>query len=119
MKYILELTEEQAKITAASCEFYARIRMGQFNEIAYANMMGQSMDDTWCDRREEAEELLLMARKRIYPDLHGRGHSYGIGKFEDADMAFDVYQVLREKFSWDGREPFSYHELPKCEVKDD
>ena len=119
MKYILELTEEQARIVAGACEFYARVRMGQFNEITYNTMMDQPMEDRWCERRDEAEALLLEARKRIYPELHGIGHSYGIGKFKDADMSFDVYQVLREKFWPERMPPFSYHELPKCEIKDD
>ena len=119
MKYILTLTEDQAKVLALACEFYARIRMGQFNEITYHLMMEQPFDDSWCDRRDMADSLLLLARKSIYPELYGAGHSYGIGKFDDADMSFDVYQVLREKFPWDGKTPFSYHELPICKVKDD
>lgn len=119
MKYVLELTEDQAKVVACACEFYARVRMGQFNEIVFNLMMDQPFDGTWCDRRDEAEQILLEARKRIYPELHGIGHSFGIGKFDDADMSFDVYQVLREKFPWNGKTPFSYHELPICKVKDD
>ena len=91
--------------------------MGQFNEIVYHDMMGQPMDDTYCARRDAAETYLLMARKYIYPELNGAGHSYGIGKFKDADTSFDVYQVLREKIHG-GPSPFSYIELPKCEVKD-
>ena len=118
MKYILELTEDQAKVVSTACEFYARIRMGQFNEIVYHNMMSQPLDDNYCDRRDAAETYLLTARKYIYPDLGGAGHSYGIGKFEDADMSFDVYQVLRELMNG-GPTPFSYNELPKAEMKDD
>ena len=32
-KYILDLTEEQAKTVALACEFFVRIKMGQFDEI--------------------------------------------------------------------------------------
>jgi len=115
MKYLLKLNEEQAKICAMACEFYARIKMGQFNEISYRMMLGQEGDD-WFYRRDIAECCLAAAKKAIYPELGGAGHSYGIGKFEDADMSFDIYQVLREKFPYDGREPFSYGDLPECEV---
>ena len=113
--YKLTLTKEQAQIVSLACEFYARIRMGQFGEIPYHCMMEQPFDDTWCDRRDTAEMYLFKARENIYPDLGGRGHSYGVGKFEDADMAFDVHQVLRYALG-DGREPWSLRgELPVCE----
>lgn len=114
MKYLLKLNEEQAKICARACEFYARIRMGQFDEILFHCL--DVGGDEFFDRRDIAEDCLIAARKAIYPELGGRGQSYGIGKFEDADMSFDIYQVLREKFPYDGREPFSYGDLPECEV---
>lgn len=121
MKYQLELNKEQLQVLSRACEFYARIRMGQFKEITWhclnLNCTGEDINNL-CNRRDKAEELLLEARKWIYPELHGIGHSYGIGKFKDADMAFDIYQVARN-YLGDSRPPFSYHELPKIrEVKD-
>ena len=113
-KIVLTLTEEQAKIVSKACEFYARIRIGQFNEIIWSCLDLSIPTDDFCKRRDEAERLLLEARKQIYPELYGIGHSYGIGKFEDADKAFDVHQVIRKKFG-DPRGTFSYYELPKCE----
>ena len=84
-KYTLELNEVQAQTVSQACEFFARIKMGQFD-----------------------------ARKAIYPELNGIGHSYGVGKFADADRAFDVYQVLRHALG-DPREPFQLGEpLPSC-----
>ena len=112
-KIQLTLTEEQAKIVFTACEFYARVRMGQFDRIIDHTLDLSIPCDDYCDRRDEAERLLLEARKQLYPELHGAGHSYGIGKFEDADLAYDVHQVLRNQFG-DGRPPFSCHELPEC-----
>ena len=89
----------------------------QFGEIPHHCMMEQNFDDTWCDRRDTAEYFLFKARESIYPDLHGSGHSYGVGRFDDADTAFDVHQVLRYSFG-DGREPWSQRELPTCEKED-
>ena len=118
MKIQLTLTEEQAKVVSAACEFYARIKMGQFDEIIINTLdIGISIDD-YCARRDRAHDLLFEARKELLPELHGYGHSYGIGKFKDADQAFDVYQVLRQQFG-DEREPFSYYELPECKRIDD
>lgn len=110
----LTMTEEQAKIVSIACEFYARVRMGQFNEIVWNMLDIKIPSGEYCERRERAEQLLLEARKQLYPDLHGAGHSYGIGKFIDADMAFDVHQVIRHEMG-DERPPFSYHSLPICE----
>ena len=110
----LLLTDEQANIVSVACEFYARMRMGQFNELVWHTLDLKIPLEEYCPRRDEAERLLLEVRRQIYPALVGAGHSYGIGKFEDADKAFDVYQVLRYA-KGDERRPFSYHELPKVE----
>lgn len=108
----LTLTDEQAETVQKACDLYVSIRMGQFQEITWT-CLDQSLDSVeYCKRRELAEELLILARRVIYPDL--AGHSYGMGKFKDADLAFDVHQVIRYAFDGD-REPFSYYELPKCE----
>lgn len=109
----LSMTEEQARIVSIACEFYARIRMGQFNEIIFRCYDVAPLPADHYDRKEEAEQLLLAARKRIYPELHGIGHSYGIGKFKDADLSFDVHQVIRYALG-DDRPPFSYYPLPEC-----
>lgn len=109
----LTLTEEQARIVSTACEFFARIKMGQFNEIIWHTMDFETGSDDYCERRDKAQELLFEARQYLFPELHGIGHSYGIGKFDDADMAFDVYQVIRP-FLGDKRTPFSFHDLPKC-----
>lgn len=110
----LTLTEEQAKVVSRACEFFCRIKIGQFNEITW-ELLDYGLED-YCERRDAIEQFLLAARKLIYPELlYSFGHSYGIGKFDDADMAFDVYQVLRHQLG-DWREPFEfYHPLPKCE----
>lgn len=110
----LHLTTEQANVVAQACEFFARIKMGQFDEITFLCLSHSLSGDDYCSRRELAEKSLLEARKVIYPELHGIGHSYGIGKFVDADRAFDVYQVLRYALG-DPRKPFSLDEpLPFC-----
>ena len=107
-KIVLTLTEEQAKIVSLACEFYARVKMGQFQEISFRCLDLSIPENEYCYLRDEAERLLLEARELIYPDLYGFGHSYGYGKFKDADMAFDVHQVIRKQF-------LSCAEPPNCE----
>lgn len=111
----LTLTDEQANNLAVACEFYARMRYGQFGELVDKCLKLRIPAEGYCERHDKAEDLLLDVRKQIYPDLlRDKGHSYGYGKFKDADMAFDVYQVIRYTFD-DDRPPFSYYDLPKCE----
>lgn len=109
------LSGDQAELVSGVCEFYARMKMGQFKEIIWYFLDMKLPSDDYCERRDEAEQLLLKARESIYPDLHGIGHSYGIGKFEDADKVYAVHQAIRyAKGHW--REPFSYYPVPKCTV---
>lgn len=113
-KYTLELNEVQAQTVSQACEFFARIKMGQFDEIPFLLLADELSDADYCSRRDIANKYLLDARKEIYPELNGIGHSYGVGKFGDADRAFDVYQVLRHALG-DPREPFQLGEpLPSC-----
>lgn len=114
-EYCLHLTEEQAEILSTACEFYSRIRIGQFGEITW-NCLDIREAENYCERREAAEDLLFAARKFIYPDLHGVGHSYGIGKFDDADISFDIHQSVRYALG-NSRKPFSLRPIPVCEVK--
>lgn len=113
MKYILELNEEQARTVSAACEFFSRVKCGQFGRI-----VEECVGVPYPDNYEEVAKVMFKFRSLLYPDLHGIGHSYGMGKFRDADLAFDVHQVIRKHFG-DPREPFSYHELPRCYVESD
>lgn len=112
----LTLTDDMAKIVAEACEFYSRIRIGQFQEIIYKTLeMNELGADDYCERRDAAEKFLFEAREFIYPELHGLGHSYGYGKFDDADRAFDVYQVIRTGFG-DPRGIYTrFDDVPKIE----
>jgi hypothetical protein len=110
----LTLTDEQAKVVSTACEFYARVMNGQFEEITWNAMtLRQPMTEDFCTRRETANRLIMAARQYIYPDL-AAGSYYGYGKFQDSDLAFDTYQVVRTMFG-DKREPFTHSKPPKCE----
>lgn len=132
VQYVLTLSEEQAECLSAACEFYARIRIGQFNEIIHRCLDLSIETGDYCRRRDEAERLLYLARKEIYPELYGIGHSYGVGnctgKMEDAGIVWELYEVLRNKIAWHEHPeggggvnfypPWSIHGRPlaKCEV---
>ena len=115
----LKLTTEQAAILNDACEMYMRTFMGQFDHIVFELMVMQPMNDKWCDRRDAAEDKMMEARQYIYPELHGRGHSYGIGRFREADIAYNIHQVVRHALG-DERKAYDIYDIgmPKCEVKE-
>lgn len=110
-KIHLELTEDQARVLMTACEFYARIKMGQFQEISWHCAPKHCPDDP-----AAVERAWLELRKLLFPDLHGVGHSYGMGYDKNADAAYDIYQVVRQHFG-DPRGVFSYNKVPKCWVE--
>ena len=129
-KYILELSADQAKLLSCACEFYSRIRMGQWQELLYCCSDLTNVD--YCKIRDEIEPTILEARSKVYPELSkSYGHSYGVGKFKDADMIWEIYEVLRNKIAWhehpeggwtvDFNRPISFsgEPLAKCDIKED
>lgn len=98
--YTLTMTQEQALTVSKACEFYARVMMGQFNEIAFETMMPHMSRTDFCERRDYMETLLHQARKCAFPDLTGPGHSYGVGHTVSSDRAWEAYQVLRHAIAW-------------------
>lgn len=126
VKYTLVLNERQAKLLAKACEFYARVNIGQWNEI-FQSCVDLRRDD-YCEVRDAMEPLMLQARQLVWPELQGVGHSFGIGKFEHADIVWEIYEVLRNRIAWtehpeggkgvDFAPPMSLadRELPVCAV---
>lgn len=129
MKYLLEMNEMQARILQNALEFYARVRNGQWGEIPRICL--DVKDENWHEKMEDSVLFLEGARKFVYPDLKGMNHSYGVGKFEDADMAWELYTTVRHCMAWaknpDGGCTVDYdppismrgNELAKCTVKGD
>ena len=126
-KYVLTLNEDQAKITDKALELYARLRMGQWNELI--DLCVDLADEDYCEKRDQLEVALMHDRKIAYPDLSTSiGHSYGVGKFTDGDLAWEVHKVLRHRMAWtehpegglgvDFDKPISFrgNELAQCEV---
>lgn len=132
-KYRLEMTEDQARITVAALDFAMRVWLGQWREIV-ERCMKYEPDKTseWCERRDEAEAVLLQARKIVMPELTGLGHSYGVYNRPETERLYNVLLAVRSAIAYhnkpeggytvDFREPMSIHvneEMPKCEVVDD
>lgn len=114
----LTMTEDDARYVANACEFFARVKNGQFKEIIW-NFLDIRMDaDDFCKRQEQMEDLLYKARAILYPQLGEHiGSSWGYGKFRDADKAFDVYQLLRAALGNGSYPYFTSSPCPDAERK--
>lgn len=98
--YTLIMTQDQALNLSKACEFYSRVMMGQFGEIAFQTMLPHTGKPDFCERREQMQNLLYQARRFAFPELTGPGHSYGVGHSVTSDRAWEVYQVLRHAIAW-------------------
>lgn len=126
--YKLELTPEQARIVSRACELYSRLHIGQLRELNEELLLAESTDNI-CERREAAEDLLYELKEVYFPSLISLGHSYGLGKREWADRAWNVHQAIRHKMAWDEHPegglqvwfdpplPLGLEPVPKCEIE--
>ena len=126
VKYVLELSEEQARALQNTAELYARLRLGQWSSELPRLCIDLKAED-FCRKRDEIAELLDSARKIAMPELP-KGASYGVGRIPDADKAWELYTVLRYAMAWhehpeggigvcfDKPRSYSGEPLPTCTV---
>ena len=139
--YILEMTPETAFIVSQACELYARAMFGQFDYLIDAVADGIPWHDLppqndlafheefekWLARRRAASEKAAQARADLFPELPRNGN-YGVGKYRDADIAWQAHEVLRYTRAWhdhpeggitvDFDKPMCWTDepMPKCQV---
>lgn len=129
-KYVLEMDEEQVVTINAALEFYARIMVGQWQEIGERCL--DLADDDYCDKKEKLDKGLAKLRPIAFPDLPADlSASRGVTAVDKALSAWEIYEVLRHRLAWtrypeggwgvDFQKPISFSgkELVKCTVKED
>ena len=100
VKYELTMTEAQARVTIAALDFWMRMRLGQWRELAELCIeyeLGNAED--YCRKRDDAEQILMDARKTIMPEIP-RGSSYGVYHFPETERAFNVLKAIRSCMAW-------------------
>ena len=119
-KYIIELTEKQARLLSYVCDQFARLIQGQdaaFQDLmetawekrcknATGNMMDEEWDGGWYAMREEAERTCREIKRKFW-GLPANTFN-GIHYDDTADILFDIHQVIRHEL-WKNRpEPKSH-----------
>lgn len=90
----ITMTLKQAQITAYALDCYARLNLGQFEQINDL-FLGKKYN------RQESRQTLNQLKQIIFPELR-ENESYGIYQKEspNAQIAWDIYQVIRHDLSW-------------------
>ena len=116
-KYTLELTERQARLLSYACDQFARLIMGQdwsYQQLfesawerrckeATGETMDEGWDGGWSAMREDAERLVKEIGLRFWGK--GGGAYNGVHYDNEADILFDIYQVIRHQLWLDRTEP--------------
>lgn len=104
MKYKLTLDEEQAKVLIDALDLYARLRIGQIEEVGHTfRFRGAADPDKELEQFEQVDAACKELKRAMFPDLHPNA-SYGIGSQKtpkDAQVAWEIHGVVRHRMAWD------------------
>ena len=101
-RYVLTMDRETALMVRRASEFYTRIMCGQFDEVVREILNAwpeKYKEDTFCIMRDQAEAFLRLARAVLFPELDS-GSYYGVGHNRNADISWNVNQVIRYVIAW-------------------
>lgn len=95
--YRLEVNEKQLSLIGLALEEYARVRIGQFhdlaNDIAFMNFDSSNYTkeefNTRIANRDEFQETTERLYRKMFPRLHPRT--------EECDTVLDMWQVIRHQ----------------------
>ena len=114
-KYIIELTERQARLLSYVCDTFPRLVCGQdhvFQDIfeeawekrckkATGKMMDDEFEGGWQKMREDAETFCKEIKRRFW-NLPTNA-SYGVKYDDTADILFDIHECIRHEL-WKNRD---------------
>ena len=100
--YTLTITEKQARALMDACELLSRIQGGQIREAF--DYLPLKKDIDWSVYHEIQDELTRRMPEILEDGIDGWSSSFGVGHPElpeSHDIAWDLYQVIRHKLSWE------------------
>ena len=97
MNYLVELTPTQLHALARACEVAARIKIGQLGTAT--DLVGlEDRDGKDCCDYELEKALDRLVKQRMGLDLNA---SWGVGKYPESDVWFDLQSAFRHRLAWD------------------
>lgn len=99
--YTLTLTPEQAQVLSHAAEIIARLGIGQFRDALEWLPTTEFRPDGW---HEDMETIGMLLSRHMKHNVDGYRSNLGINNkdvAEQARIAWDLYQVIRHRLSWD------------------
>ena len=129
MNFLIEVDEKQLQVISVACDVYARLQCGHLSVALdhCKNAKGSSFVIPW------DAIMTIEAIAKPFMNLELNAH-YGIGKFDTADISWDIHQVARKclhdlkhkeseiySYSTHGHEPmkFGSSTLAKITIRED
>lgn len=100
-QYTLTVTETQAQVLIQALEVMARLGIGQFRDALDLLPMQEFRPPGW---HEDMEAIGRILSKHTIGGVEGHRISLGISHADtspQAKSAWDMYQVIRHRLSWD------------------
>lgn len=98
--YTVTLTEKQIGVIQAACEVLARLGIGQFSDAL--DWLPTKPDyDRWHDDQIEISRIL---KRHMIDGIDGYSSNFSVHSpkvSESVRIAWDLYQVVRHRLSWD------------------
>lgn len=126
VRYVLTLTDDQARMVETACELYARLKIGQFEQISEL-MLDVKDVEQYCQRRDIANDLLRTVACVIFGrNINGWPH---VQKDALHHRAWNIYHALRYKRAWyenpkggwgvnyDKPYPYGGEPIPEVEIR--
>ena len=125
----IELNKKQAILIAVALETYSRALCGQidltFNKaLETALYRNCKYDDEFWQRRDTINIHLSAIKRFVFPEL-SENESYGIGKFYEADLGYEMYKEILYHFEKekqkqeDGRYNWNVHSSEPLKLTDE
>lgn len=95
---IIELTDKQARLIAEALEQHSRMLCGQI-ELSKIKALETALyrnceyNNAFWKKRDLVDEKLKELKSLIFLELYPN-ESYGIGKFEEADLGYEIYKMI-------------------------
>lgn len=98
----IELTDKQAMLIAVALEQHSRMLCGQIElskmkSIETSIYRDANYDDEFWKRRDLISGKLEELKKLVFPEL-SPNESYGVGKFQESDLGYEIYKMILHHF---------------------
>lgn len=99
---IIEINNKQAKLISVALEQHSRMLCGQF-DLTFLKGLETALyrdckyDNEFWQRRATIDTHLKAVKRLAFPELM-ENESYGIGRFKEADLGYEMYKEILYHF---------------------